>query len=261
MQNMTQSLHPAAEKGFGAGASLYQNVRPDYPEAISAWLKATLGLHANDLLLDLGAGTGKFLPYLKTISTQIFAVDPVEAMLAQLHLAHPDVQTLQAMSDQLPITDQSVRAVFCAQSFHWFATHDTLAELHRVLQSHGHLVLIWNQRDIEVDWVKALADEIFPLEGDTPRYHSGQWQKVFSQQAYFHLQDQTTFRQLHHGTVEQVVSKRLLSTSFIAALPDAEQQRLKQRFEHIVYDYTGKQVQDEIDFPYTTHVYVFKKND
>jgi ubiquinone/menaquinone biosynthesis C-methylase UbiE len=258
---MTQSLHPAAEKGFGAGASLYQNVRPDYPEAISAWLKATLGLHTNDLLLDLGAGTGKFLPYLKTISTQIFAVDPVEAMLTQLHLAHPYVQTLQAMSDQLPITDQSVRAVFCAQSFHWFATHDTLAELHRVLQSHGHLVLIWNQRDIEVDWVKALADEIFPLEGDTPRYHSGQWQKVFSQQAYFHLQDQTTFRQLHHGTAEQVVSKRLLSTSFIAALPDAEQQGLKQRFEHIVYDYTGKQVQDEIDFPYTTHVYVFKKND
>ncbi len=258
---MTQSLHPAAEKGFGVGASLYQNVRPDYPDAITAWLKDTLGLQANDLLLDLGAGTGKFLPYLQAISEQIYAADPVEAMLTQLRLHHPDVQTLQAMSDQLPIANDTVRAIFCAQSFHWFATLDTLAELHRVLQSHGHLVLIWNQRDVSVDWVKALADEIFPLEGDTPRYHSGEWQKVFSQQNYFQQQDQTTFRQLHHGTVEQVVSKRLLSTSFIAALPEPAQQRLKQRFEHIVYDYTGKQAQDEIDFPYTTYVYVFKKND
>lgn len=258
---MTQSLHPAAEKGFGVGASLYQNVRPDYPQAITAWLKDTLGLQANDLLLDLGAGTGKFLPYLQAISQQIYAADPVEAMLTQLRLHHPDVQTLQAMSDQLPIANDTVRAIFCAQSFHWFATLDTLAELHRVLQSHGHLVLIWNQRDVSVDWVKALADEIFPLEGDTPRYHSGEWQKVFSQQNYFQQQDQTTFRQLHHGTVEQVVSKRLLSTSFIAALPEPAQQRLKQRFEHIVYDYTGKQAQDEIDFPYTTYVYVFKKND
>lgn len=258
---MTQSLHPAAEKGFGVGASLYQNVRPDYPDAITAWLKDTLGLQAHDLLLDLGAGTGKFLPYLQAISEQIYAADPVEAMLTQLRLHHPDVHTLQAMSDQLPIANDTVRAIFCAQSFHWFATLDTLAELHRVLQSHGHLVLIWNQRDVSVDWVKALADEIFPLEGDTPRYHSGEWQKVFSQQDYFQQQDQTTFRQLHHGTVEQVVSKRLLSTSFIAALPEPAQQRLKQRFEHIVYDYTGKQAQDEIDFPYTTYVYVFKKND
>lgn len=261
MQNMTQSLHPAAEKGFGVGASLYQNVRPDYPQAITAWLKDTLGLQTHDLLLDLGAGTGKFLPYLQAISQQIYAADPVEAMLMQLRLHHPDVQTLQAMSDQLPIANDTVRAIFCAQSFHWFATLDTLAELHRVLQSHGHLVLIWNQRDVSVDWVKALADEIFPLEGDTPRYHSGEWQKVFSQQDYFQQQDQTTFRQLHHGTVEQVVSKRLLSTSFIAALPEPAQQHLKQRFEHIVYDYTGKQAQDEIDFPYTTYVYVFKKND
>jgi len=258
---MTQSLHPAAEKGFGVGASLYQNVRPDYPQAITAWLKDTLGLQAHDLLLDLGAGTGKFLPYLQAISEQIYAADPVEAMLTQLRLHHPDVHTLQAMSDQLPIANDTVRAIFCAQSFHWFATLDTLAELNRVLQSHGHLVLIWNQRDVSVDWVKALADEIFPLEGDTPRYHSGEWQKVFSQQNYFQQQDQTTFRQLHHGTVEQVVSKRLLSTSFIAALPEPAQQRLKQRFEHIVYDYTGKQAQDEIDFPYTTYVYVFKKND
>jgi hypothetical protein len=65
---------------------------------------------------------------------------------------------------------------------------------------------------------------------------------------------------LHRGTVEQVVSKRLLSTSFIAAMPTEQQQRLKARFEQIVFDFTGLSTQDQIDFPYTTFAYHFRKH-
>lgn len=259
MQNMTQSLHPAAEKGFSAGAALYQTVRPNYPENITGWLHSALKLPPDAQLLDLGTGTGKFLPYLKALSSRIIAADPVPEMLKQLHQAHPDIQTVQARSDQLPLADQSIQAVFCAQSFHWFANRETLAELHRIVQDHGYLVLVWNQRDVNVSWVKALAGHLLPLEGDTPRYHSGLWRKAFEQQNYFQLKTQTELTQLHHGTVEQVVSKRLLSTSFIAALPEAQQQALKLQFEQIVLQHTGKHAQDSIDFPYTTHVYVFQK--
>ena len=111
-----------------------------------------------------------------------------------------------------------MNAVFCAQSFHWFSNLETLKELDRVLKPQGFLVLVWNQRDITVDWVKALADYIAPLEGDTPRYHSGAWRKVFEEQNLFQPYAETQMRQLQYGPVEQVVSKRLLSTSFIAAL-------------------------------------------
>lgn len=256
---MTQSLHPAAERGFGAAAALYQQVRPNYPIDISDWLKQHLHLSPQDALMDLGAGTGKFLPYLKPISTQLCAVDPIPEMLQQLQHVHPDVAVIQATSTAIPVPDRSVQAIFCAQSFHWFATHETLAEIQRILQPNGYLVLIWNQRDMTTNWVKALADVLAPLEGDTPRYHSGRWKKAFEQQPWFKLEQETTFTQLHHGTVEQVVSKRLLSTSFIAAMPEAEQRRLKLKFEQCVFDLTGKQTQDEIDFPYTTFVYVFKK--
>ena len=80
-----------------------------------------------------------------------------------------------------------MNAVFCAQSFHWFSNLETLKELDRVLKPQGFLVLVWNQRDITVDWVKALADCIAPLEGDTPRYHSGAWRKVFENRISFSL--------------------------------------------------------------------------
>ena len=256
---MTHSIHPAAQQGFSSAAELYQQARPDYPIEISAWLQQHLALAPQAHLVDLGSGTGKFLEYIRPLSENITAIEPVHEMLQQLHKKHPRIATLAAQSDQIPLHDHSVAAVFCAQSFHWFATPETLNEISRILVPNGDLVLIWNQRDIQVNWVKQLADVLSELEGDTPRYHSGQWQKVFDQQQTFKLIAETTFQQLHHGTVEHVVSKRLLSTSFIAALSTDEQQKLKQQFENIVAESTQKTAQDFIDFPYITHVYIFRK--
>ncbi|MCU4640209.1 class I SAM-dependent methyltransferase [Acinetobacter courvalinii] len=256
---MTQSLHPAAQKGFSSGAELYQQVRPSYPQDIAIWLQDRLQIGENSTVIDLGAGTGKFLPYLLQSKAKVIAVEPVAEMLQQLQHNHPQVKCIQASSDHLPLADASIDAILCAQSFHWFSNLETLTEMHRVLTPSGHLGLIWNQRDTTVDWVNALAEEIAPLEGDTPRYHSEQWKQVFEQQQLFNFVELQTFQQKHHGTVEQVVSKRLLSTSFIAAMPVEEQQQLKAKFEQIVFDFTGLTAQDQIDFPYTTFAYHFQK--
>ncbi|WP_038346152.1 class I SAM-dependent methyltransferase [Acinetobacter sp. A47] len=256
---MTQSLHPAAQKGFSSGAELYQQVRPSYPQDIAFWLQDRLQIGENSTVIDLGSGTGKFLPYLLQNRANVIAVEPVTEMLQQLRHSYPAVRCIQASSDQIPLANASIDAIVCAQSFHWFANMTTLTEMHRLLSASGHLGLIWNQRDTTVDWVKALADAIAPLEADTPRYHSEQWKQVFEQQQLFHFAELQTFQQKHRGTVEQVVSKRLLSTSFIAAMPDAEQQQLKAKFEQIVFDFTGLTAQDQIDFPYTTFAYHFQK--
>ena len=256
---MTHSLHPAAQKGFSSAAELYQQVRPSYPQNIPLWLQDRLKVTSQAQALDLASGTGKFLPYLQQLTQDIIAVEPVSEMLAQLKQAYPHIKTIQAFSHDIPIQANSIDIVTCTQAFHWFANFETLTEVHRILKKDGFFVLIWNQRDIRVDWVKALADYLLPLEGDTPRFHSNLWRNAFQQQNLFKLFEEVTFTQLQHGTVEQVVSNRLLSTSFIAAMPKLEQLKLKAEFEKIVEDYTSKSAQDEIDFPYTTHVYVFQK--
>lgn len=256
---MTQSLHPTAQKGFSLGAELYQQVRPSYPQETAIWLQDQLQIGENSTVVDLGCGTGKFLPFLIQTQAKVIAVDPVIEMLQQLQINYPTITSVQASSEKLPFNTGTIDAIVCAQSFHWFANLDALKEIHRVLSPAGHLGLIWNQRDIQVDWVKALADEIAPLEGDTPRFHSEQWKKVFEDQSLFKLERLNTFQQTHQGTVEQVVSKRLLSTSFIAAMSVAEQQKLKARFEQIVFDFTGLTAQDQIGFPYITYAYHFQK--
>lgn len=258
---MKHFIHPSAQKGFSAAAELYQQVRPSYPQNVAEWLKSDLALNTASTAVDLGAGTGKFIPYLKQVTNNIIAVEPVVQMLEQLSLVHPDIQILQAKSDQIPLDSATIDAVLCAQSFHWFATIETLTEIYRILKPQGHLGLIWNQRDESINWVKALADLLSPLEMDTPRYHNEQWKLAFEQQPLFLLTNVKTFPQYHTGTVENVVSKRLLSTSFIAALPEPKQQELKQKIEDIVLQYTGKNAQDRIDFPYITYVYNFKKQE
>lgn len=256
---MTQSLHPSAQKGFSLGAELYQQVRPSYPPEIVVWLQDQLKVGENSTVIDLGSGTGKFLPFLLQTQAKVIAVEPVTAMREQLEQRYSTVECLQTSSDQLLVKDESINAIICAQSFHWFSNIETLKEMYRVLIPAGHLGLVWNQRDITVDWVKALADEIAPFEADTPRYHSEKWKQVFEQQQLFQFNGLQTFQLKHTGTVEQVVSKRLLSTSFIAAMPEHQQQQLKARFEQIVFDFTGQTAQDQIDFPYTTFAYHFQK--
>lgn len=252
-------IHHAAQQGFSQAAELYQQVRPDYPNEIVNWLKQELQLNQSSCVVDLGAGTGKFIPYLEQVTSDIIAVEPVQAMREQLSLAHPKIRTLDAYSTEIPLPPQSVDAVLCAQSFHWFANIETLNEIYQLLKIDGHLGLIWNQRDIEVNWVKALADILQLLEQDTPRYHSGDWKKVFEHQFLFRLESVKVYSQVQKGTVEQVVSQRLLSTSFIAAMTEKQQLELKQQFEQVVYEFTGKQPQDEIEFPYITYAYHFKK--
>lgn len=255
---MTHSLHPAAENGFSSAAELYQQVRPNYPQAIVTWLKDELNIHPDAVAIDLGSGTGKFLHYLKQVTSNIIAVEPIPAMLEQLKIVHPEVKTLQASSHQIAQSTHSVDAILCAQSFHWFAERQTLQEMHRLLKPQGHLGLVWNQRDISVDWVKALADYIAPFESDTPRFHSNQWQNVFQQQELFEFQSLSTFTQHQVGSVEQVVSKRLLSTSFIAAMSAADQAKMKTAFESIVFEHTGLMPHDEVSFPYITYAYHYR---
>ncbi len=256
---MSQTIHPAAQQGFSAAAQLYQQVRPSYPAELIDWLSQDLGLSEDAQLIDLGAGTGKFLTTLLALSPHVYAVEPIEAMRQQLQQHYPQVQAYAGQSHSMPFTANFADAVFCAQAFHWFSNIESLTEIHRVLKAQGQLLLIWNQRDERCAWVKEIADFLLDFEQDTPRFHSQKWQQAFVEQDLFEATGLKTFAHQHSGTVEHVVSKRLLSTSFIAAMPEAQQREMKAHFEQLVWAHTGLGPQDQIDFPYLTYAYHYRK--
>ena len=142
-----RGIHPTAAAGFSAAAEVYERARPGYPEEAVAWVAERLGIGPGRDVLDLAAGTGKLTRQLVSFGAKIVAVEPIDEMRAELARAVPDVETLAGTAEAIPLPDDSVDAVTCAQAFHWFRLQEAVDEIRRVLRSGGGLALLWNGRD------------------------------------------------------------------------------------------------------------------
>jgi SAM-dependent methyltransferase len=233
MQPTSTALHQAAATGFAQGADHYVRGRPGYPPELSGWLRDALGLGPGKTALDLGAGTGKFLPVLLATGAQVVAVEPVPAMLSRLAADYPQVRACEGLATATGLADASVDAVICATAFHWFATRAALDEIHRVLKPGGHLGLVWNVRDERVPWVARLGALVNRFEDDAPRQASGAWRTVFPHSGFGPLQ-QSEFVNGYQGPAQQVIVDRVLSTSFIAALPPAARAEVAHAVEALI---------------------------
>lgn len=143
-------------RSFGTVADAYDRARPSYPEDAAEWL---VGKAAGDpkRVLELGAGTGKFTELLVASGHHVVATDPSPEMLGHLKVRLPEVETLVATAEALPIPSRSVDIVVCAQSFHWFDHDVALPEIARVLRPGGTVGLVWNVRDNGIPWVRKLS--------------------------------------------------------------------------------------------------------
>ncbi len=247
-------IHPAASSGFSANAAAYAAGRPEYPGEVEGWLRDDLLLGPGRAVVDLGAGTGKFLSRLRAVGATLYAVEPVAAMRQKLIADNPDVAAKAGTAERIPFPDNSMDAVVCAQSFHWFATRAALAEIRRVLKVGGALGLVWNMRDESVDWVAGLTRIMAPYEGDTPRYSSGRWREVFPAEGFSPIEERC-FAHAHVGPPERVIVDRVLSTSFIAALDAAERERVAARVRALIAATPALAGRAEVAFPYETRAH------
>jgi SAM-dependent methyltransferase len=248
------AVHHAALAGFSREAVSYGRGRPEYPQALTAWLQQALQLGPGRSVVDLGAGTGKFTRLLLQTGAGIIAIEPVDAMRAQLQHNLPGITALAASAQSMPLADASVDALVCAQAFHWFANRQAVQQIGRVLRSGGRLGLVWNVRDESVDWVAAITRIMAPYQGDTPRYHTGQWRRLFPNELFSELEE-TTVPYRHVGSAQAVILDRVLSVSFIAALPAAERERVAGKLKSLIATHPQLRDQPAIAFPYVTHAY------
>jgi SAM-dependent methyltransferase len=246
-------IHPAALEGFSREARTYARGRPGYPADLLGWLQVELGLGPHKTVVDLGAGTGKATKLLLETGAVVTALEPVEAMREQL-LQSLHVEALAGTAQDMPLDDGSMDAIVCAQAFHWFATHEALREIHRVLVPGGKLGLVWNTRDETCDWVAAITDIIRPYEGDAPRYYKGDWRQAFVGAPFSPL-ERTVFNYSHTGSAQEVIIDRTLSVSFIAALPAEQKEVVLNELNQLITTHPKLSGRAVIEFPYLTHAY------
>lgn len=249
------TVHDAAAIGFERGAGAYERARPSYPQEAVDHVVAQLPIDAASRVLDLAAGTGKFTRLLVPTGAQLVAVEPVAGMRAVLADVVPGVELLDGTAEAIPVGDDSVDAVVCAQAFHWFDAPLALAEIRRALRPGGGLAVVFNIRDESVPWVA----EMTALTGvyEAPRPHHTDSRQAFAG----HVADDggygpVTVSRFRYEQLldEAALVDRVASQSWIAAMDDAEQTALLDQVRHLARTHPDLAGRAEFAMPYDTEV-------
>jgi len=225
---------------------VYDAVRPRYPHDAVEHLVTVFALDADSPVLDLGAGTGIFTRQLLPHVGRVTVVEPSESMRATFARETTGAEILDGTDVDIPLADDSVSVAVVAQAFHWFNAPVALEEIHRVLRPGGGLGLIWNERDIEVEWVRHLNHAMlwdvrqpYDARVDYPAIvATGPFRDV--QPATFHHTQTLT-----HEQVRQLVT----TTSYTTLMSPTERSAL---FDDVSSVLAGRD--DPVRMPYVTNV-------
>lgn len=144
----TSQQRARSARAFAHGADTYHDVRPGYPDEVAALISTA------HTVLDIGAGTGKLTETLS--NPEVYASDPSPDMARVLtRLAVP---CWRATAEETALSDSSLDAITCAQTWHWVDEKRACAEFDRVLRPGGRVVLVWNTLDVGADpWILRLS--------------------------------------------------------------------------------------------------------
>lgn len=246
-------ISEVAAEGFGAGAAAYEKGRPSYADDVVAWLVDRLGIGPGRTVVDLAAGTGKLTRLLATSGADVMAIEPVDAMRDQLLVACPGVDAISGTAESIPLPDSSVDALTVAQAFHWFDPAVALAEIARVLRPSSSLGIVFNERDTREPWVASLSKIIRWDERErwrVPYTVEVDWAAVIAEHGPqfgpVERYDSTYIQPMDPDTLVQ----RVLSTSYIARLPVAEQSAIAERVRELT-----EPLGPTFELPYVTVAY------
>jgi SAM-dependent methyltransferase len=229
-------IHDFAARGFERGAQDYEKGRPSYPAGVMETLRSSCGLGPSCDVVDVGAGTGKFTRLLEAAGAgSIVAVEPVDAMRAELVAKSPTVRAVAGTAEATTLDDGCADLVTVAQAFHWFATDAAVAELARVLRPGGFLALVWNTRDLSLPWQAAIDSIMTRLAGEAPRFRSddASWHEPIDRSPAFGPLESATFVNPVPGVDLDVLRARVASTSYVSALPDDERESVLAEVEDL----------------------------
>jgi ubiquinone/menaquinone biosynthesis C-methylase UbiE len=129
----------------------YIKYRPDYPREIIAHLTQNCSLRRDSIIADIGCGPGISSRMFLENGNRCLGVEPNAAMrlaAAQQMAAYTAFSLVDGTSEQTTLPDASVDMVIAAQAFHWFDAEKTRPEFQRILTPGGHIVLMWNERQL-----------------------------------------------------------------------------------------------------------------
>jgi ubiquinone/menaquinone biosynthesis C-methylase UbiE len=170
----------------GEAAGYYRRFRHGYPSAVTEALVDAFGLTRQDVLVDLGCGTGQLTLPMARYLRAVVGVDVEPDMLEHgRHAADDaDVQNVIWMlggDTDVPalrrlLGDSSVGAVTIAQALHWMKHQELFRAVVPLLRPGGGIAVVTNGTPLwlqDTDWSRALRNFLERWLGTTLSYACG----------------------------------------------------------------------------------------
>jgi SAM-dependent methyltransferase len=146
---------------FSSRVKNYVKYRPHYPDAVVDVLRREIGFTPDQVVADIGSGTGiSCEPFLKNGNT-VFAIEPnadMRAAAEQWWGSDRRFHSTNASAEATGLPDGSIDLVVAGQAFHWFDVAKAKEEFRRILKPGGHVLLMWNTRTRGDDFNRAYED-------------------------------------------------------------------------------------------------------
>jgi ubiquinone/menaquinone biosynthesis C-methylase UbiE len=215
----------------------YERYRLRYPHEVLDVLRERCGLRSEDVVADIGAGTGMLAELFLSNGNPAIAIEPNAEMRAacQRLLGHHARLTLvDAAAEATGLEDASVDLVAVGRAFHWFDRDRALAEFKRILKPGGWVVVVSSRRDREAsdqgkDFERLLIEHGTDYHAVRGGYRSFETLRPYGDAGHF----QAEFR----GEESQTLEEFLGQTQSLSVTPlpghakyDGMQQALREFF-------------------------------
>jgi ubiquinone/menaquinone biosynthesis C-methylase UbiE len=261
-----------AEIGFKSGGENYDSNRPSYTDEsvdliVSEIVSTSKTIPGTDVkydVLELGAGTGKLTEGLSKKlpeNMKYLASEPSENFLGVLKSKGLNVDTIISTADNIPLEDRSVANIVCAQCFHWFAEKENLESIHRVLAPGGKLILIWNQKQFDREWMTIFYEqrkEVVDKIGGSLKYlvNSMEWRKDIDVSPIFKILSYKSLPGINfQGDLETVLANSTTISAY-NALTVEDRDAYIDKLRQTLINWPGLDV-NNITMPFTTELYVY----
>jgi len=139
----------------GGKAESYDIGRPEYPEAFFDFLYNEVGFNPNNVIADIGCGTGKVTKHFLERGNKVIAIEPDSDMrrIADKKLSkYPKYSSFQKTAEDTGIESNSIDRIFCGNSYYWFERGKVVPEFKRISRKNGSVVMSWVGSDIFIKY-------------------------------------------------------------------------------------------------------------